>query len=381
MRKFTVYLCALACIASLTAPAAGVNAEAVTKASILSKQEVTPSETLELPVISKVTDSNVMTRQGYITSEEEISYIIDVQTPVYFEGAASGAFSVSGSIYYELKDAEGNLKTNAYISNGEESDSFSGTYLEAGQYILTVENNADTTVNYAFAIYGYDASESGVITEKTAYVGYNNSNVYKKIKITENGCLAVAANTFNINSLGEKTVYGNTVTLCDSNKKPLSEKEYTKESQQYIQYFGVKKGTYYIKISGTGSYTIAAQIAKKGTIPASKKSKAKKITSSNKSYVIPASNKKSTAWFKFTLKKAKKLTFTSSFVGGYSASIELYKGKKQLQKRTLWNGDSYKVKYKNLRTGKETTWPKGTYYVKVTTPKKTDNGLIQLKIK
>ena len=185
---------------------------------------------------------------------------------------------------------------------------------------------------------------------------------------------------FSFNSSGETSTYGNNVTLYNSKKKAISNSNYTSSSNEYMTYYGVKKGTYYIKISGKGLYNITAHVAKKAAIPATTKAKAKKVTSSTKYYVMPASTKKSSAWFKFTISKPKKVTLTTSYIGDYSLDVKIYKGSKSVDSFKLYNNDKKGRYYSNFLTGKEVTWPKGVYYVKVTKTK-TDSGIVGVNIK
>lgn len=389
MKKLTASICALACAVSLIVPTTEVNANAVTKnietASVIETKTVaSTTETSTLPVISKSTDEiteNCLSGAGTVTDTNPVIYTINVATPVYFNGVA-GSTGVNNGTVFILYDSTGNVKSSSSVSSGSSSDTFTRSYLAKGVYTLKVYTYSDSTESYAFSVYGYDASTSGTIKQNVTYIGYNNStDIYKKITVKKNGCLAVASSTLYISTSGTTNMYGNQVTLCNSKKKAISAKVSTTSSGDYIRYYGVKKGTYYIKLSGSGYYTVAAKLAKAGNTIAAKKAKAKKVTSKLKSYVIPASTSKTTAWFKFNVSKAKKLTLTTAFSGYYSLNVVVYRGTKKVNSFYLYDGGKKTLKYKNYLTNKETAWPKGTYYVKVTGVQKTDNGLLQLKVK
>lgn len=383
MKKFTAYFCAFACATSLLVPVTGAKAATSNSTSVVSTANITTTEeTLEIPVFSKSSSSNYLTRQGEIDATGTVSYTLNVQKPIYFVGSVESQLN-SGGIRYALTNAAGTEVSLAYTSSssGYNTDNFTKKYIPAGQYTLTITSSSNSIGGYAFAVFGYDASTSGTIKAGTSYIGYNNStDVYKKIKVTKDGCLAVCATSFSISSSGNTTSYGNSITLCNSKKKAISNKGYTPSNLNYTNYYGVKKGTYYIKLSTPGYYNIQAKMVRKATPVATKKTAAKKVTSSNKYYTLPASTSKSSAWFKFTINKPKKLTLTTSFTGDYSTRMTVYKGSKVVYTCSLYDGSKRTLKYQTL-AGKETTWPKGTYYVKISKSNKTDNGLLGIKLK
>lgn len=383
MKKFTAYFCALVCAASMLVPAANINAVEVSKTEVVSTQSVVSGGEIEVLAISQEDNATPQIYQGKIDPDSTVTYTFHLSKAIYFMGQAASEIS-AGDVYYEVYSASNPSDTlcNAYTSTSALIDNFTQKYLPAGDYVLSVRSSVSASGAFAFQVYGYDASTNATIKESTSYVGYNNKTVWKKIKVTNNGCLAIGATSFIVDSSGNAaSSSGNKITLYNSKKKAISNALYTSSSQDFIECYGVKKGTYYIKISTPGCYRLYAKVIKKASLPAAKKTKAKKVTSSEKYYVIPASTSKSTSWFKFTVSKAKKLTLSTSYVGDYSVKVTIYRGTKQVDTFTMYNNQGRNIKYRDLLTQKEVSWPKGVYYVKITKGTKKDNGVVSLKVK
>lgn len=390
IQKLMACLCVATCATTMIAPAAPTQA-ATNTSTVESIDFNAPFENTSigafaegdsytLPVFSttnEMSSSTALTISGEVTPEMNATYTITFPKDVCFSGQASTTVD-QGSVYFEITDSTGKLLTNAYSSN--DKDSFSGaSYITAGTYTLTVQSNTLTGYgSFAVQMYGINASSSGTIKAGETYLGYNNKTTYKKFTVSSNRVVGITA----FDSDGTETnTYGRYITICNSKKKAISQKVYTSSSDNYTALFGLKKGTYYVKISSIGTYCIGLTNSKKGTISATSKKKAKKITSSYKNYIIPASTSKSSAWFKYDMKKSAKKTLSICYNGNYSVKATIYKGSKAVYTYTIYNGKGLDFSYTNLARTKKVKWQTGTYYVKISKNQKTDSGLISIKIK
>lgn len=388
-KKLIAYFCAFACAATMLTPLSQAQAETESSswknieladpfegATAKNLASSTSTETTyKVPIYStydSYSKATPLSITGTLTPNTTLSYTITLAKDASLDGIFVPLVD-EGSVYASLTDANGNLITNAYGSN--ETCDFAKSFVSAGTYTLTIEPHSATgTFTVMFA--GVDASKSGTIKVGTAYVGYNNSTTYKKFTVSGNKCIGVMAC-----EPGDNYTSGKYVTICNSKKKAISAKSYTSNTDNYVKYYGLKKGTYYLKLSSPGFYYINTKNYGSGTISASSKKKAKTIKSSFKNYIIPASTSKSSGWFKYTFKKSAKKTLTVRYVGDYSVNATIYKGSKAVATRTLYNGTEWTVKYQDPISRKETSWQKGTYYVKIQKMKKTDSGYIKIKMK
>lgn len=186
------------------------------------------------------------------------------------------------------------------------------------------------------------------------------------IKMERDGYIAFAAIGLdeNVEPLKEAVQ----VQLYNKSKKPISYTKsinaYSKDSTKQEVWYAVKRGYYYIKISGNANYYVTVA---KGTAltekSGSKKSKAVTIQSKKyrKGLVMNTDSKKKYDWYKFTLKKKSKV-FISGVLTDTNLEMKVYSSAK-VSKKT----QNAFVK------GKKVTMPKGTYYIKVG-KKKTYSG-------
>lgn len=412
-KSFAACLCAMACIASSLTPATVGNAATVEKAATsentvltdnstvlddlldTNKQSISacvvsqtdPTTPVQVPVSVTVSDfsneDKMWGETGALTASQSVSYEFKVSSDsLFYMGARLMTDDGSNvSANFVLTDASGSQILSTSASSASTEDAFAECNITAGKvYTLTVTAGYDlTNAQYAFVASAIDNSKSRSISAGKEYLACSSTkkSVYRKIKITKNQRIIVTRQ-----DIGSSYSYGGYVTLCDSKKKVISRKSYTLSDNNYTTTFAVKKGTYYIRLDDVSSYFTVYKVTKStsGSIASTKKSKGTKITSKKKNYILPAKSKKATYWFKITLPKAKKMTFTMTYLGTNQATVTIYHGNQNKYNRTYSNGDQGTVTYKNYLTGAKTAWPKGTYYVKITNPAK-ESGIFSIKAK
>lgn len=192
--------------------------------------------------------------------------------------------------------------------------------------------------------------------------GYNNTT-YHKVVIPAEGYIKVVGWG---RSAYSSNKYGMYTQLLDSKKKALDGK-YTLISAYttpaYTTYYGVKKGTYYIKLTNESLYTLKYTYTKQKDQSGASKAKATKLAKNvYKNGLAIAGEKGNKAdWFKFTLPKAQKVTLTFGSRSNKYLQCELISG---IPGYTLYGGRAYAKNGKDTIKS-STTLRKGTYYVKV----------------
>ncbi|MDE6957013.1 MAG: hypothetical protein K2O96_02805, partial [Lachnospiraceae bacterium] len=165
------------------------------------------------------------------------------------------------------------------------------------------------------------------------------------------------------------------VALCNSSKKALS--GYTNAG--YNPTYGVVKGKwYYFKVysryNSEGSYTFKVKHGKIAEKSGRTKAKASTLgrNSTRKATITAGSGQAD--WYK--LKLTSKRTFKLYFNGRTNdrLKIEIYQGKKKYT-RTFYNT------HKSLTLSFSGSWPKGTYYIKVSRGNSKSSGWYSLKWK
>ena len=192
----------------------------------------------------------------------------------------------------------------------------------------------------------------------TGYLSYNLKESLFKVTIEETGYISVNMKSANEYASGY-------VAFLDSKKKEIQKEEYVNVSKGDTMYYGVKKGTYYIKVrSSMGVYSISYSFHKVKDNGAAKKDKATvlKVGGKESTGIILADSKETTAdWFKFTLKESTKIAIKISGNTNNTIRFEIESDSVKF----LWNN----LKITNVRkedTGTLTkALPKGTYYIKV----------------
>lgn len=235
------------------------------------------------------------------------------------------------------------------------------TSLAAGSKVVDFPKNAQ-------GLYVYD----GILDD-------SNTVMYHKIVVTKPGRLEVSGVSYD--SLGN--AWSMYVALCNSKMQVLESSasgSYVKGGERVVVY-GVKKGTYYIRVKNEQFYRVAAAfkaVADKGG--ASKKKavnmKAKKAITG----VMDATEKvKKADWFKFKLKKSKVLNLAVTAEGNCAFRFYIYgpSYKKGLYMGYVQN-TGVKFYSTNALTRAKAKVKAGTYYIKVVRDRK-DGGVYSLK--
>lgn len=197
--------------------------------------------------------------------------------------------------------------------------------------------------------------------------------VYHKIKVKKTGALIVTGGYTN-GSYNK----GMKITLCNSKKKTLETSKggssvniwnCNESSLKGFVCYGVKKGTYYIKVSGipaTGTYVLGAAAEQFSDKGGATKGKAATIKQNKEtSGVMCAGESASKAdWFKFkvTKKKVLNLEFTVASTGKFNLYLYGPSFKKGIKVDSLKNDSG---SYYTKRGGGKLKVAKGTYYLKV----------------
>lgn len=270
-----------------------------------------------------------------------------------------------------------------YLSSTYPTDSREYTIPAAGTYylktyysIFSSTTTAPVTINYtAVAFSGEDKTLEANVPVYT-YTN-NTSTVYHKVTLEKDGVIIVMGSSFD---LSYNTTYGITVSLYDSNKKPIGNSEYLYDGNSYSNYYVLKKGTYYIGCNDSSLYQLIYSSAntkssKTGT------SKAKAVTLKKKKGVSNSMypGKNATHWYKVKLTKPGKLKVSTQGLGNNLSyyKLEIIPASKH---QTLLgssttidaNGQS-----QGLRSKKKLS--AGTYYIKISKPNKSDGIYYSLK--
>lgn len=266
-------------------------------------------------------------------------------------------------------------------SIGDVSDENYFSVTNAGIYYLKIYtgytfNNSTFTNSFSLKMSEYTKSDKTIKSGQTiTYYRHNANDVYWfKYKAENTGKVTV-----NVTKR-----YGSYITLANSKKKPLLEKEWVSDSDgNYQTSFMVKKGTtYYFGVTAIGDDSINTISVKNTAVKeksGSTKKKAVSIKAKKKIKGIIAVGEKKADWYKFSLKKKKAVTFTlnGDIKGSLKFTVYNKKGKK-IDSYT-WSGGQRKLKLTYSTTyGKV---KKGTYYVKISRADSKSSGSYTLKWK
>ncbi len=309
----------------------------------------------------------------------------------------SSATYPSTTVSIDLKSQTGtSLETQSLYSStsgiSEEVDD--GILVEPGTYTLTytVGSNITDNITYTTKIMAYAAATEENVETGAAYIGFHKAgeDVYKKITVKKAGLLQVAATQYThwgkavlTGDASSSYTYGEKLTLCNSNKKPITEQETTSSSNGYTNYYAVKAGTYYVKISANYDdyYMFVTKLEAGGVTNNTSKAKAQKLSNKYKATLMPIGGSSKTRWYKVTLKKKKKIKIFYDFYGTQDGAAKVTvcnsKGKKLTYSTTIFSGKSG-----TLST--TSAYKKGTYYVQVSKPDSSSysmEGMLYLKAK
>lgn len=237
-----------------------------------------------------------------------------------------------------------------------------------------------------FALCGMNAMAANKVVDMKAgtnggytYVGVNESSsntVYHKLKVKSSGALVVSGNT--VYSWGTS---GISVVLCNSKYQVIDSSSYgsfVNATNEKAQVYGVKKGTYYLKVSGRTNYILATGFKSWTDKGGNSKNKAKtiKINKTVKG-VMPAGENKAD-WYKFKVTKNKKLKLTISEEGNGGVQFTVYGPGISKSGSSISCYNAGKTTWLS-RGSKKVKASKGTYYIKVTRTSKKTSGVYSVK--
>lgn len=404
-KRILASICALACACTMSSP---VYAKDLASETELSTQQLDTStmQTMSNTGSYNVTvrsDSSKMSPTDFttITGTLNATNTTDTCTITVPEKSAlvlyTSAAYPSTSVSVDLLSQSGTTLKSQYIyssSSGISGDVDDGILVEPGTYTLTytVSSSVKDNITYTTNIAAYAADTETNVELGAAYTNYHKSgeDVYKKVTVAKAGLLAVCGFEYSSGfgeylMTGDSTgiyMYGEPLTLYNSKKKAITAEKRTEQGSTYVNYYAVKAGTYYVKITSSydAYYSFVTDFKAGGTTSNTSKAKAQKLGSSYKSTLLPIGGSSKTRWYKVTLKKKKKINIYYDFYGTDGA-VSLYvcnsKGKELTFATSIYTGRSG-----NKLSSKK--FPKGTYYIKVTKPSTSTyamEGFLRLKVK
>lgn len=276
--------------------------------------------------------------------------------------------SQAGAVYFEITAQTDAEMFSAVLSDSAAASDSSGWLAYSVDKKITLSSYAkgacawylhfatqasDIDKDVSISVRAYqDAAKAGNGTLKkgkwTSVYIEDEGSVYYKITVPSSGCLTLEMSSDNESALLEST-------LLNNKKKKISKDSYSLKETHY----GVKKGTYYMKVdngSAKGAvckirYTFEKISVNKNTT----QSKAVNLKKGKKGKgIFLRGEKKSARWYKVKLNKNKTIRWTISVKANYSAGdFSIYEGPyKAIKTKILENGkNTWKLKLK-----------KGTYY-------------------
>lgn len=201
-------------------------------------------------------------------------------------------------------------------------------------------------------------------------VGEDSTNiVFHKFTVNKSGLIAVAG--LSVTSYGSEAPMS--VTLCNSKMQSIDASTsgaYLTNSDT-VAYYGLKKGTYYLKVTNEENYAIAVQLKAMTDKGGASKKKATNVKKKKQiTGVMPAGEKaKKADWFKIKLTKSQKLKLNIAVSGNGYFDFYIYGPGYPSKGRLLKSMKNTNGKFTCYRTtytsSKKYGLKAGTYYVKV----------------
>lgn len=399
-KRILATICALACACTMSSPvyAKGlIDEPQPLDTSIM--QTMSNNGTYNISVCSS-TEKMQQTDITSITGTLNASNLTDTCTITVPERAAlvlySSATYPSKTVSIDLKSETGvSLATQSLFSSttGISEDVDDGILVEPGTYTLTYTVNSAITdsVTYTTKIMAYRAATEENVDAGAGYVGFHKAgeDVYKKVTVKKGGLLEVGVAGYSgwgkavlTGAESSSYTYGEGVTLCNSKKTPITTQETTSSASGYSNFYAVKAGTYYVRISPSYDdyYIFVTKFTAGGTTSNTSKAKAQKLSSKYKSTLMPIGGSSKARWYKVTLKKKKIIEVLYEFYGmDGAATVALYN---RNGKRLTYDYSIYSGKIDGFTSQRK--YPKGTYYIKLSKPSGSAysmEGFLKLKVK
>lgn len=231
------------------------------------------------------------------------------------------------------------------------------------------------------------AGESGTYVYRGVWED-SQTNVYHRITVPSTGALVITGNSIWESAYSGSTYfYSMKVELYSAKMKRLEPNDYgtyVSATDSRVAVYGVKKGTYYIKVSGEDNYSLAAAVEKTTNKGGTSKKKATTISQKKTIKGVMPAGEKSTAtdWYKFKVTKNKVLQIKLDTANNGMFQFWLYGPS---YKNGIWidsleneGGTYYSI---NSLTKKKVKVAKGTYYIKVkrSTYDKKSSGIYSIR--
>ena len=394
--RWTALLCGAVCTASLLMSFGNCVGNHQTGKNIAYAAEKTTYDgTYTVPVTDSVKPMEEISIQGVISeTDTEDVYLLDVSESAITLTIEGNPEGLNGEM--ELQTLMGTTLDSALLNERStmidtttalRQSGINNYYLKKGQYLCKISkfgSSKNGELAYTVKAYSVDAASTKTISYGKKYLSYGRNVQYKKINVKKSGKLTIKSKMYkNLSEVYDTQLVnedGDRFTLCDKNKKEL-----TGSSNGTSKIYGVKKGTYYIKLDSSYRDYRAYSVSFSGAgLAGNKKKSAKTITNKWKSYTMlsTGSQESSAQWYKFTLKKAKKLEVYVNNLTDTNVIVEIYNkngldGSIFVEKGTN-SGGIYHV-----QNHKEINWDKGTYYIKVKRQyaSSTGGGIVKVKLK
>ena len=198
-----------------------------------------------------------------------------------------------------------------------------------------------------------------------------DSIMMHKLVVPEDAMVYISGVEDYYSSYAEKTYhYGMNLTLMTSGSVILGNNVYVNASSDSIKSYALKKGVYCIKVMNLDDYQILvkyAPVRDQGNTVKKKKGTNLKKKATMTALFGAADKSSKTEWFKFKLKKPKKVTLTAGAYGDASYRVTFYGPKPYKKGDTFYVSSGYKKSYKYwIQKGrKKLKLKKGTYYIRI----------------
>ena len=396
-KRWAALLCGAVCMASLLMPFGSfVENHQTGKNVVYAAEETAYDGTYTVPVTDTVKPVEEISMQGVIseTNTEDV-YLLDVSESAItltIEGNTEGM-----SAQMELQTLMGTTLSSVTLdkystmidtTTALRQSSITEYYLKKGQYLCKISKRYSSDngeLAYTVKANSVDAASTKTISFGKKYLSYGRNVQYKKINVKKSGKLTIKSKMYkNLSEVYDTQLVNQDVdrfTLCDKNKKEL-----TGSSYGTSKFYGVKKGTYYIKLdySSYRDYRTYSVSFSGADLTGNKKKSAKTITKKWKSYTMLSfgSQESSAQWYKFKLKKARKLKVYVNNLTDTNVIVEIYNKKGRDGSIFVKKGENSGGIY-HVQNNKEIKWEKGTYYIKVQRQysSSTEGGIVKVKLK
>lgn len=310
-----------------------------------------------------------------------------VHIPMDKKGVLELGFSATGltsSVEVTLfSDAACTMKVgySAYLSTSALTDVEKYAISTAGDYYLKfkwssylVPSNSSTIAVLAYAYSGEDVT----ITDsyQAVYTDDYNTTNYHKLEVTSDSLVTLCANSYD----SDGVVSSVSMNICDSDKMAL-DSFYLTSTNNYYEFYALKKGTYYISSSCSDRYRIKATVMKISDKSGKNKKKAKLLKKGKtvKGMVALTESAGKADWYKIKLNKKAKIKIARSAycTGSCSLKVQLIPA----SKKVIMTSDTIYMESGSSVFSTRGKMPKGTYYIKVSKISADYSGSYELKLK